>query len=106
VSDAKGRVCWMPDTSSKQLFFTADYAGLTTRATMAHFHGPADPGKNAAIVEEMPSIAAFEHSAAFQQDSVIEQSRPEKRARRRLSAEPFDYRHLKRVAFDPPSGPR
>jgi hypothetical protein len=56
----------MPDTSSKQRFFTADYAGLTRSATMAHFHGPADPGKNAVIFEEMPSIAAFEHPAAFQ----------------------------------------
>jgi hypothetical protein len=38
------------DTSSKQLSYTADYAGLTGNATMAHFHGPADSGKNAGIV--------------------------------------------------------
>ena len=35
---------------SKQLSYTADYSGLTGNATMAHFHGPADPGKNAGIV--------------------------------------------------------
>jgi hypothetical protein len=38
------------DTSSKQLSYTADYSDLTGNATMAHFHGPADPGKNAGIV--------------------------------------------------------
>ena len=38
------------DTSSKQLSYSADYSDLTGNATMAHFHGPADPGKNAGIV--------------------------------------------------------
>jgi CHRD domain len=38
------------DSSSKQLSYTADYSGLTGAATMAHFHGPAEPGKNAPIV--------------------------------------------------------
>jgi hypothetical protein len=38
------------DSSSKQLSYTADYSGLTGNATMAHFHGPADAGKNAPIV--------------------------------------------------------
>jgi hypothetical protein len=38
------------DSSSKQLSYTADYSGLSGNATMAHFHGPADAGKNAPIV--------------------------------------------------------
>lgn len=38
------------NSSSKQLSYTADYSGLTGNATMAHFHGPADPGKNAPVV--------------------------------------------------------
>ena len=38
------------DTASKQLFFSVNYAGLSGNATGAHFHGPADPGKNAGIV--------------------------------------------------------
>ena len=38
------------DTSTKQLSYTANYTGLTGNATMAHFHGPADPGKNAPVV--------------------------------------------------------
>jgi CHRD domain len=38
------------DTASKQLSYTANYSGLTGNATMAHFHGPADPGKNAPVL--------------------------------------------------------
>jgi CHRD domain len=38
------------DSSSKQLSYTANYSGLSGNATMAHFHGPAEPGKNAPIV--------------------------------------------------------
>jgi CHRD domain len=49
-SMGKGKLEGTYDTSSKQLSYTADYSGLTGNATMAHFHGPADPGKNAPIV--------------------------------------------------------
>jgi hypothetical protein len=38
------------DTATKKLDYTATYSGLTGPATMAHFHGPAEPGKNAPIV--------------------------------------------------------
>ncbi len=38
------------DTASKQLSYTANYSGLTGNATMAHFHGPADAGKNAPVL--------------------------------------------------------
>jgi hypothetical protein len=49
-STGKGTLEATYDSSSKQLSYTADYSGLTGNATMAHFHGPADPGKNAPIV--------------------------------------------------------
>jgi hypothetical protein len=49
-SAGKGTLEATYDSSSKQLSYTADYSGLTGNATMAHFHGPADPGKNAPIV--------------------------------------------------------
>jgi hypothetical protein len=49
-SMGKGTLEATYDSSSKQLSYTADYSGLTGNATMAHFHGPADPGKNAPIV--------------------------------------------------------
>jgi len=38
------------DTVSKQLSYTVTFGDLTGPATMAHFHGPAVPGKNAKIV--------------------------------------------------------
>ena len=49
-SAGKGTLQATYDSSSKQLSYTADYSGLTGNATMAHFHGPADRGKNAPIV--------------------------------------------------------
>ena len=38
------------DTASKQLSYTVNYSGLTGPATAAHFHGPAEAGKNAGVV--------------------------------------------------------
>jgi CHRD domain len=38
------------DTASKQLTYTVNYSGLTGNATAAHFHGPAEAGKNAGVV--------------------------------------------------------
>src|SRR4030088_3448655 len=37
------------DTATKQLTYTATYSGLSGPATAAHFHGPAEPGKNAGV---------------------------------------------------------
>ena len=37
------------DTASKTLTWKLDYSGLTGPATMAHFHGPAEAGKNAGV---------------------------------------------------------
>jgi hypothetical protein len=50
ASTATGTLDATYDTASKQLSYTANYSGLTGNATMAHFHGPADPGKNAPVV--------------------------------------------------------
>jgi hypothetical protein len=49
-SKATGSLEATYDTSTKQLSYTANYTGLSGNATMAHFHGPADPGKNAPVV--------------------------------------------------------
>jgi len=38
------------DTVTKKLTYSATYQGLTGPATAAHFHGPAAPGVNAAVV--------------------------------------------------------
>jgi hypothetical protein len=37
------------DTASKKLSWKVTYAGLTGPATAGHFHGPAEPGKNAGV---------------------------------------------------------
>jgi hypothetical protein len=37
------------DSTSKVLTWTVTYSGLTGDATAAHFHGPAEPGKNAGV---------------------------------------------------------
>ncbi len=38
------------DPATKLLKWTVTYSGLTGPATMGHFHGPAEPGKNAPVV--------------------------------------------------------
>jgi hypothetical protein len=37
------------DTTTMALDYTLTWSGLTGPATMAHFHGPAAPGKNAGV---------------------------------------------------------
>jgi Cu/Zn superoxide dismutase len=50
TSKASGTLQATYDTASKQLSYTVNYSGLSGNATAAHFHGPADPGKNAGVV--------------------------------------------------------
>lgn len=38
------------DTKTNELGYTINYKGLSSTATMAHIHGPADPGANAGVV--------------------------------------------------------
>lgn len=37
------------DPATKKLSWKLTYSGLSGPATMAHFHGPAEPGKNAGV---------------------------------------------------------
>jgi len=63
-SKAAGTVTATYDTASKKLTWKGNYSGLTGPATMAHFHGPAEPGKNAGVaVPIAPSASPFENSA-------------------------------------------
>lgn len=48
-SNGTGEVTATYDTASKKLSWKGTYSGLTGPATMAHFHGPASPGKNAGM---------------------------------------------------------
>ena len=45
------------DTQTKQLKWKVSYSGLTGPATTAHFHGPAEPGKNAGVMIPIQNIA-------------------------------------------------
>jgi hypothetical protein len=63
-SKGAGTVTATYDTASKKLTWKGNYSGLTGPATMAHFHGPAEPGKNAGVaVPITPSASPFENSA-------------------------------------------
>jgi CHRD domain len=46
-SKGTGKVTATYDTATKTLTWKVEYSGLTGPAAAAHFHGPADPGKNA-----------------------------------------------------------
>lgn len=52
------------DTATKKLFWEGTFSGLTGAPTAGHFHGPADPGKNAGVVIPiMPKESPFKGSA-------------------------------------------
>ncbi len=46
------------DTATKTLSWKLTYSGLTGPATAAHFHGPAEPGKNAGVAVPIPNAAS------------------------------------------------
>lgn len=50
ASPGKGTADVTYDTATKMLTWKVTYSGLTGPATMAHFHGPAEPGKNAGVL--------------------------------------------------------
>ncbi len=58
TSPAKGSADVTYDTASKKLTWKLSYSGLTGPATMAHFHGPAEPGKNAGVAVPIPNPGA------------------------------------------------
>jgi CHRD domain len=45
------------DPGSKQLSWTVNYSGLSGPASAAHFHGPAESGKNAGVAVPIPNQA-------------------------------------------------
>lgn len=54
------------DTASKKITWKITYSGLTGPATMAHFHGPAEAGKNAPVaVPIAPATSPSEGSAVL-----------------------------------------
>lgn len=53
------------DTTTKTLTWTGTYAGLTGPATAAHFHGPAEVGKNAGVMVPSPAALPIQGSAVL-----------------------------------------
>ncbi|MBV9566409.1 MAG: CHRD domain-containing protein [Bradyrhizobium sp.] len=43
------------DPATKKLTWKLTYSGLSGPATAAHFHGPAEPGKNAGVAVAIPN---------------------------------------------------
>jgi hypothetical protein len=63
------------DTVTKQLSWKGNFSRLSGAANAAHFHGPADPGKNAGVIvwistKGTPLDSPFEGSATLADDQV------------------------------------
>src|SRR5262249_37601316 len=50
VPAGTGMVDLTYDPTTRMLSWTLTYSGLSSSATMAHFHGPAEPGSNAPVL--------------------------------------------------------
>jgi hypothetical protein len=46
------------DTATKKISWKLTYTGLSGPATAAHFHGPAEPGKNAGVEVAIPGATS------------------------------------------------
>lgn len=71
-STGTGMVTATYDTATKKLSWKGNVSGLTGNATAAHFHGPAEPGKNAGVMVPAPGVTtgAFEGSATLTDDQA------------------------------------
>jgi CHRD domain len=58
ASPAKGNADIDYDAASKKLSWKLTYSGLSGPATAAHFHGPAEPGKNAGVAVAIPNATS------------------------------------------------
>jgi hypothetical protein len=60
------------DTATKVLTWRGTVSGLTGDATAAHFHGPAEPGRNAGVLVPAPGVrsGAFEGTATLTDDQA------------------------------------
>ena len=66
TSAGSGEITATYDPASRQLSWKGSYGGLTGPVTAAHFHGPAEPGKNAGVPVPAPASASpFSGSATL-----------------------------------------
>jgi CHRD domain len=62
------------DAATKKLTYTLTYSGLTGPATAAHFHGPAEAGKNAGVKVPIanPTSSPVEGSATLTDEQAAD----------------------------------
>src|SRR3954465_15585168 len=72
TSQGTGNVTATYDTTSKKLAWKGTVSDLSGNATAAHFHGPAEPGKNAGVLVPALGITTgpFEGSATLTDDQA------------------------------------
>ena len=72
TSQGTGVVTATYDTVSKALAWKGTVSGLSGNATAAHFHGPAEVGKNAGVMVAAPGSAtgSFEGTASLTDDQA------------------------------------
>jgi CHRD domain-containing protein len=72
TTPASGTVTAMYDTASKKLSWKGSVSGLSGNATAAHFHGPAEPGKNAGVLVPVTGVSSgpFEGQATLNEDQA------------------------------------
>ena len=58
TSAGKGTADIDYDAATKKLTWKLTYSGLSGPATAAHFHGPADPGKDASVAVAIPNATS------------------------------------------------
>ena len=71
-TSANGALTATYDTAGKKLSWKGNVSGLSGNPTAAHFHGPAEPGKNAGVLVPAPGVSsgAFEGSATLNDDQA------------------------------------
>ncbi len=69
TSKATGSAAITFDTASKALSWKLNYSDLSGPATMAHFHGPAEAGKNAGVAVPIPNAASGTEGTATLTDA-------------------------------------
>jgi len=58
TSSGSGSATMTLDVATLELGYTVDYKDLSGPATMAHIHGPADPGANAGVIVPLTVASA------------------------------------------------
>ncbi len=69
TSPGKGTADVGFDTATKMLTWKVTYSGLTGPATMAHFHGPAEAGKNGPVAVPLKDAASGAEGSATLTDA-------------------------------------